>query len=545
MSSREGTPDGPFVGTLPAVSVLPRINLYHLLLAATLVAGVVLRFRGFLGDFPLFDGGMFYVMIGDIQANGYRLPEFTSYNGGEIPFNYPPLAFYLAAAIDDAGFSRTGVMIALPALASAATVGAMYLLAEPFLKSKWAALVATFAFAMMPETFSWMIVGGGLTRAMGFLFAVLALSQLYRMYTRPNRLYIATSAACVALTVLTHLEMTLFLALSAAVMFAFYGLNPSGIKRTAVVALAALVITAPWWLTLLSREGLDPWLNTGSSRGILGEAALRTLTRLNLTGQFFIDVLGLLALLGVIISVIRREFFLPCWLLAIALLMPWVFTRMASVPAALLIGYVLTAHLWPWMREGLPGMQLRAPPPAWLAPAFGAVFVLSSLMSGIHANRNVLVSLPDETREVMAWAGANTAPTDSFVVITGRAWYHDHAAEWFPALAGRVSVATIQGTEWLGGFGDQVERHDDLQRCIDKEAACLGSWESIEQTGFNYVYVSRETPPELRDGDRDECCATLRQSLTLSEDYRLVFQNAVATIFERITDAPQEVRAGN
>src|SRR5690606_5306348 len=146
---------------LPAAFELPRIDTFRLLLALTLCVGVAVRLNGFWSDFPLFDGGMFYVMIGDLQENGYRLPAFISYNGGDIPFNYPPLAFYLAAALDDLGFSRTWVMQALPAASSAATVGALYLLAEPFLRSRWAALSATFAFAVMPETFSWMIVGGG------------------------------------------------------------------------------------------------------------------------------------------------------------------------------------------------------------------------------------------------------------------------------------------------------------------------------------------------------------------------------------------------
>src|SRR5690606_32909825 len=184
-----------------------------------------------------------------------------------------------------------------------------YLLAEPFLRSRWAALSATFAFAVMPETFSWMIVGGGLTRAMGFLFAVLALGQLYRMYTRPHRRYVALSALFVALTVLSHLEMTLFLALSTTVMFAFLGRSRDGVLRSGAVVVAALVATAPWWATLVSRDGLDPWLNTGSSRGILGEAALHVITHLNLTGQLFVDLLGALALLGVVIAVMRRDFF--------------------------------------------------------------------------------------------------------------------------------------------------------------------------------------------------------------------------------------------
>jgi hypothetical protein len=462
-----------------------------------------------------------------------------------VPFHYPPFAFYLAAVLDDAGFSRIAVMQALPALASAATVGAVFLLAEPFLRSRWAALSATFAFAVMPETFSWMIVGGGLTRAMGFLFAVLALGQLYRMYTRPERRYVALSALFVALTVLTHLEMTLFLALSAGVMFAFSGLNLDGVRRTATVVVAAFVATAPWWGTLMVRDGLDPWLNTGSSRGILGEGSLRVLSHLNLTGQFFVDLLWPLALFGVVICIMRREFFLPVWLLAIALLMPWVFTRLASVPAALLIGSVLVAYAWSWLRAGMPGMRLRAPPPAWLAPGFVVVVVASSLMSGIEGNRHVLVTLSDDARRAMAWVEDNTSESDRFLVVTGRPWYHDHAAEWFPALAGRESVATIQGREWLGHFGDQVEMHRELQACRDRDVACLERWEVERLTGFTYVYVSRELPTDLEGRGVTECCGPLRDSLFASDGYRVAYQNSAATVFVReLQPAQEDVLAG-
>jgi dolichyl-phosphate-mannose-protein mannosyltransferase len=545
MSSMEKTPDGPFQRGLPFAFDFPRVNAFAMLLALTLCVGLLLRLRGYWGDFPLFDGGMFYMMIGDIQENGYRLPHLTSYNGGVVPFNYPPFAFYLAAALDDIGLSRVFVMQALPALASAATVGAVYLLAEPFLRSKWAGLAATFAFAVMPETFSWMIGGGGLTRALGFLFAVLALGQVYRMYTRPERRYVALSTVFVALTVLTHLEMTMFLALSAGVMFAFFGVSRQGVMRTATVCLAALVATAPWWGTLVSRSGLDPWLNSGSSRGILGEDSLTVLTHLNLTGQFFIDLMWPLALAGVVICVMRREFFLPAWLVAIALLMPWVFTRMASVPAALLIGAVLVTYVWPWLREGIPGMRLKAPPPAWLAPAFVAVLVASSLTSGIQGNRNVLVTLSDDTRQAMEWVETSTGESDRFLVVTGRPWYHDHVGEWFPALTDRVSVATVQGREWLGSFNDEVEAHKDLQQCIDRDVECIERWERDALTGFTYIYVSRELPPDLEDRDIGECCGPLRESLFASDTYRVAYQNSAATIFMRVPEpAPEDVLAG-
>src|SRR5262245_20023050 len=89
------------------------------------------------GDgFPLNDGGMFYAMIDDLKAANYRLPEFTSYNGGAIPFAYPPLAFYGAAILSDvAGISTIDILRFWPLAFSVLTIPAVYLLARAVLPS--------------------------------------------------------------------------------------------------------------------------------------------------------------------------------------------------------------------------------------------------------------------------------------------------------------------------------------------------------------------------------------------------------------------------
>jgi len=73
-----------------------------LFLFTALLFGTVVRFMPVVSNgFPLNDGGMFYTMIRDLQANHYILPQFTSYNFTDIPFAYPPLGFYIAASLSD------------------------------------------------------------------------------------------------------------------------------------------------------------------------------------------------------------------------------------------------------------------------------------------------------------------------------------------------------------------------------------------------------------------------------------------------------------
>src|SRR3972149_806702 len=76
-----------------------------MLVACAVSLGLVVRLQYVLAaaGLPINDGGMFFAMTEDIRRAGYALPEYTSYNGGAIPFAYSPLGFYLAAVLADVG----------------------------------------------------------------------------------------------------------------------------------------------------------------------------------------------------------------------------------------------------------------------------------------------------------------------------------------------------------------------------------------------------------------------------------------------------------
>ncbi|MCH8137728.1 MAG: glycosyltransferase family 39 protein, partial [Proteobacteria bacterium] len=127
-------------------------------------------------------------MIEDLRANSYVPPAFSSYNGGEIPFAYPPLGFYLGALLSALpGIDTLRALQLLPLAASTLTVAAVYPLARRLLRDDRTALLAVLAFALLPRAYNWEVMGGGVTRGVGLLFAVLALSALYDVYARNER----------------------------------------------------------------------------------------------------------------------------------------------------------------------------------------------------------------------------------------------------------------------------------------------------------------------------------------------------------------------
>src|SRR5512145_855480 len=77
-------------------------ELATLILLATLIIGSWLRLNpAAMAGFPMNDGGMFYTMIQDLRQNNYALPAYTTYNNLNIPYTYPPVAFYLAGYLAD------------------------------------------------------------------------------------------------------------------------------------------------------------------------------------------------------------------------------------------------------------------------------------------------------------------------------------------------------------------------------------------------------------------------------------------------------------
>lgn len=192
---------------MPRLRVDPAMLFF--ILFAILLGGYV-RIAEVALYFPINDGGMFYRMTIDLVANGFRLPAVTTYNAANIPYAYPPLAFYLAGFLASVfHWPLLDIFRLLPALIATLTIPAFALLADDLLKSRAQVALAILIFALMPATFGWLIMGGGISRSLGFLFSILTLWAAYRLFTHPGRVYIAATALFGAFAILGHPELTI------------------------------------------------------------------------------------------------------------------------------------------------------------------------------------------------------------------------------------------------------------------------------------------------------------------------------------------------
>lgn len=525
-----------------------RTALVTLLLAGAV--GLLARLPYVLqADFPLHDGGLFYVMVRDLQQAHYRLPVFTSYNGLDIPYAYPPLGFYVAGLVDDlTPLALLDVFRWLPLVVNLLTIGAFYLLARGLLRKPLAVGAATAAFAVLPRSFEWLIMGGGVTRAFGFGFAVLALAAIHRVCTRGDGRSVVLAALCAGGAALSHPEMAWFVAYSSVLVVVAYGQGWRTWARVLLAGMGAAAVAAPWWGTVLLRHGIAPFLASGQAGwNPWGPAALASLM---ISEEHFFPIVGALAFLGAIACLAGRCLFLPVWVLTIFLVAPRSSLTAVTVPLGLLAGLGLAHVLMLGLGEADPFSEhvserdgaAKVPGDPWRRRVALLVVGYALLYTSVTAGAgslSILTALPLTEREAMEWVASATGPDATFVVITGEMWARDKSSEWFPALSERRSLGTVQGYEWLGHaeFWPQVQRSHALERCARAGGECLEAW--LDETGasFTHVYVAKRPALPVLDraeGRDEECCAALRAALGADPRYRLVFENDGAAVFARV-----------
>lgn len=510
---------------------IPSHRWADLILIVSLFFGAFVRFAPtVMAGAPINDGGMFYAMIEDLKANHFLLPAYTTYNYLNIPFAYPPLSFYVGGFLSSLGFSTLAVIRWLPPLASTLSILAFYWMAIQMLESKKTAALSTLAYAMMPRSFSWYVMGGGLSRAFGVLFLLLACASAWSLFTRRDSRYIFLTALFGAGALLSHPETGLHAAAACFLIWLFKGRNLRGLYDAMLVALGVLLLTAPWWLSVLFQHGFSPFfsaLNTGGHGGLFW---LSWFT-FDFAEERFVTLLTVLGLMGIIVQGFRRDWFLLVWMLAAFVVEPRSATAIAALPLAVLAGLALAEFVLPMTAA------LSSQPSAWQdwAEAMsnnGAVkivvgYVLFATLFGAFFYNLTLTRyhVSAASRAAMEWTRTNTSPGSQFIVLT--AWtdsFADPTVEWFPVFAGRTAQNTIQGREWLLGkkfmaFHTGVEK---LRDCLNDYPSCVESWADENQLEFDYIYIETADAPAL-----------LSYVLRQSPDYTLVFENGGAVIFAR------------
>lgn len=561
-------------------------------LAAVALGALIRGVHVFLADFPLNDGALFLAMVEDVRRSGFRLPATTAYNDLTLPYAYSPLTFYLAAAVSAVtGASPLDLLRWLPWLAASGTVWAFYLLVRALTPSRMVIVVSTITFAVAPRSFLWMIMGGGLTRSFGFLFALLALRQVHAMYVHRRWSNVVGAGVFSGLVLLSHIGTAPFVAVSSALLFLFHGRHRFGIVASVAVAAVTLLVSSPWWVAVLMMHGPAPFIAAGGTGGNIlsgGRDSLHIAMKFvrlgNVTSEPLFPLLSSLGLLGIVVATASLRLFAPLWLATVLLFDARQGNTFAMAPLAMLVGMAVTYGILPVIRAARAHIEERSarpetadaldaderedraihadvPPggrfagalrrgvPRVLPGALAAGAVVYAILGAVTTHPDLghegqfLTPLSTDERAAMAWVSENTPLGSRFFVAPQIGWAVDRTQEWFPVLARRASPVTVQGTEWLpgGAFNRARDNHERAMLCANDAAICLGPLQDSVGTTFTHVYLPRS--------GKLHCCRSLASSLRERPEWQVVFDGPGALIFERrrgfTPEVPGKRRDGN
>ncbi len=466
---------------------------------------------------PVAAGGLFASATQHISDNNYRLPShIPNYTDGGVPFAYPPLMLYALAALHDiTGMSVLTLERWLPPLLTAAYLPAFFLLAEELLHDRRTALFATLIMAVSPSAFYYHIDAGGVVRAPALAFLLIGLWASHRMLRAGDCRDVAGAVVAFALTLMSHVGYAAMFAASVVVFWIFESRTRDGVLRCGIVAIAGLLLSAPWWLQVVYEHGpgvfVNPLITHRSAAGTL----YRTIT-LTIEREPFLPIWHVLAIVGGLYQIARGRWLLPVWLVALILAYPPEESLMLAV--SMLAAIAVFDLIIPRAEE----MQSHA-----IATIGAATLIVGAL--GLYGAGSALATVQrfprsdvafwgpyfdDDDREAMAWANDSTLPDSHFMVVGNQ-------AEWFPYFSDRTSVVGEWGAEWKRGeFRKQQDMFNDMVACGHKLVDCIEQIRDDNNLPVDYVYL-----PKTDD------TISLRHSIGESANWQLAYENSGVIVF--------------
>lgn len=488
----------------------------------------------FKSDFPINDGGFFYQIVRQIGENQFRPPIFINYNQEKIPFVYSPGAFYVTALISKVfGADVLQLFRYIPLVFSILSIPLVYLFCKKIFNTQ-ISLLATLVFAFYPHSYNWLIMGGGVPRAIGFCLAMLALI-FWLKFMESNKKWIgAAGVGCLTLAIICHLEWAFFAIMSGAVLvFRSKKLIKFIFPYVAGVSLA-IFLSLPWWIRAVYLYGTGPiisfsraGLNTGGNLGSL------LLPFFVITDEFMLPVVQILAWLGVVLCLRRRSWWLPAWTALPIFLVPRTAPDQMVLPMTILaaltvdhvFGDVLRKYLFPSFEKS---MEIKKFYAVWLLFLLVVTHIGLSNMSILHSDYAYSQSVSKEQRESFAWIKRSTDPHARFLLITQtEKWGMDYVSEWFPVLAERKNLILPQGTEWIKDeFNKQVELYFSAKDCQYTGIDCYENLIKAEGQDYNYVYYQK-SPTGKRN-----ISYPAGYSVSVNSRYVKVYENKEAVIYK-------------
>jgi hypothetical protein len=433
------------------------------LLIALLLGGAV-RWKVIEGrEFPLNDGGFWYVFANALISNDFTLPSTVYFNGGDLPTYYPPLAAYFIAALSKAlSIDVLVLLLWIPFILSVLMILVFYYLACKLYPDVIHPRFAVIIFALYPDSYRWFLMGGGVSRSLGIIFMMGSIGLLLNHDLNYKKIVLA--GICIGLAILSHPVAGLLTIISIGILIFLSRIRVSTALITGSIA-SGLVL--PWLLLVVNRVGITPFISAFMTGKKSLLEPLDILTSLIVSPPF--SILSAFFILGFAIGVFRYKQYSILLLFSMAIFSPlFLVSGHGSIPLTLICseGAVLI-YLLLGSSSITQQFQLQRVLPI-IVVMFISFYFINSLRSANAIGKQTMSNA--QFREIQSLQ----LPKDSssaVLILTNHEVIGDAVGEWLGSFTKYKSVITHQMGEWNGDRDKMLKIHDQLTNFIDKKCS--------------------------------------------------------------------------
>lgn len=418
---------------------------------------------------PLGFAGLYSLFAETLAKNHFAIPASIPFYGpGGFPAVYPPLAFYLMAAVCGLGHVPVSEYLRFaPAIFSGFALVPFFLVSYRISSSQLVAAVSGVFLATSPIVAYFQLTSGGVVRALGFLFAWLTVWAFVQAQNGKSLKWIIAVPILFGLSITTHISYALFTGIGLFSLALFSENKISALKLFFITAIGGTIVSSPWWINVLLQHGLSTLLLAFSSHGASGFLDLfsHPIQTLYMMGYYFLTAfkdcspVTIMAVtvgfgLALIYPPDKKNRILLIWC-ALEIVFQSENSRFLFSIFAMLCGI------------GIVGLSEAVR--IFLTPPLGRVFSRFVLIGCLIVVITLFLRyqllqtsyFTQSTLDLAGWVQMNTKLDDKYLFTSN----DEDWAEWLPYVTARTPILGHWGSEWLGTYYSQREEEDELQAC--------------------------------------------------------------------------------
>ncbi len=486
----------------------------NLLFWVAMVASFPLLFLNAIKhDIPLGFAGLYTMMSENIARANFSLPvSVPIYGNGGLPFSYPPFGLYLMGLFLKIGVDKWDYLRFAPPIFSLIAFIPMFFFVKRISNSTIAGFAAVLFVAGSFDIYFMQSESGGIVRGLAYALGFASIYFYDRMITSYRWRDAIFSGVFFGLTGLTHLGYAYFFAFWLFVWTIFH-LQKKTLSRVAVMSSAFIMVTIPWVSVMLHRYGFSVFTNAFQSHNTTEFLSFfrqpNTILPAILNNLHIIiekPWLLILVFIGLITSIIKKEFKLPVLFILIATITFQGDRFILTVCFVLAGAAIARVFQFIYSRNILKNVPLQH---------FLTFIVLFAIFIPAYSRPFLLLTKqkPLVTQEMVDAANfmkENTSTDSKYLYLVTNDSQED---EWFPYLSQRDAILGYWGSEWNGTLDIINGQLNDLMNCTQAQSlTCMETWFSSTHISPEYVVM----PLQLQD---------LAISFESSSEWEQVYKN--------------------